>query len=386
MRRLRWMFGLLALTMMLPLAAAQAREFTGENSLGVETDLMRRTQEGLDLIYQREYQLALRHFREVGEIYPDSPIGPFGRSVVFQAMMLENFDYEYRDTYRVEADKAMERVNKALKSSQQKGWNQFIYAGVVGLDGLDRVREGDYLTAFNKGWDAIEAMKKAGRLEPTFADPDLGIGIYNYWRTAITDRVDFLPRFGDHRAEGIAQMERARDEGMLVWAGASFALAYTYMEERDYDKAMAECLKLQTEYPNSIINNMLLGRIYTKAKDYDAAVATFERIQTTDPGNRRVLWHLGDTYYKTRRHDEDAKRYFEQYLETSIPSMYVCHTNYRLGQIAQRGKDYDEAIRRYELAVAADPKYKPAQSRLESVKKKKAAKALKSKGAASQPR
>ncbi|MDP7115220.1 MAG: hypothetical protein QGH45_24810, partial [Myxococcota bacterium] len=70
MRHIRWIFGLLALTMMLPLAAAQAREFTGENALGVETDLMRRTQEGLDLIYQREYQLALRHFREVGEIYP----------------------------------------------------------------------------------------------------------------------------------------------------------------------------------------------------------------------------------------------------------------------------------------------------------------------------
>ena len=386
MRRTRWILSLLAILLFLPMVSASARDFTGENSLGVETDLMQRTQNGLDMIYRRDYRAALGHFREVSELYPDSPIGPFGRSVIFQAMMLENFDYEYRDTYRVEADKAMERVEKALKSSEQKGWNLFIYAGVVGLDGLDRVREGDYLTAFNKGWDAIESMKKASRAEPTFADPDLGIGIYNYWRTAITDRVDFLPRFGDHRAEGIAQMERSRDEGMLVWAGASFALAYTYMEERDYDKATAECLKLQAEYPNSIINNMLLGRIYTKSKDYDAAIATFEKILVTDEHNRRVLWHLGDTYYKTRRHDEDAKRYFERYLEVSIPDNYRCHTQYRLGQIAQRHKDYDEAIRRYELAIQADPKYQPAQSRLETVKKKKATQALKTKGAASQPR
>ncbi len=386
MRFTRWMIGWLAIAFLLPVGAAGAREFTGENTLGVETDLMRRTQEGLEMIYARDYPAALGHFREVGELYPDSPVGPFGRSVVFQAMMLENFDYEYRDTYRVEADKATERVERALKSSQQKGWHLFLYAGVVGLDGLDRVREGDYLTAFNKGWDAIEYMKKAGRAEPEFADPDLGIGIYNYWRTAITDRVDFLPRFGDHRAEGIAQMERARDEGLLVWAGASFSLAYTYMEEREYDKAIAECLKLQAEYPDSIINNMLLGRIYTKSKDYDQAIASFERIRTTDPHNRRVLWHLGDTYYKTRRHDEDAKQHFEQYLEVSIPAAYRCHTEYRLGQIAQRHKDYDEAIRRYEFAVQADPKYKPAQSRLETVKKKKAAKELKSKGAASNPR
>ena len=371
--RLWQLFGsafLLAFFLSIPREQADAREFTGENSLGVETDLMRRTQEGLDMIYDRQYKEALRHFREVGEIYPDSPAGPFGRSVVFQAMMLENFDYSYRDTYRVEADKANALVESALRSPNQKGWHQFLYAGIVGLDGLDRVREGDYLTAFNKGWDAIDAMKKAKRAAPDFADPDLGIGIYNYWRTAITDKVDFLPRFGDHRAEGIRQMERARDHGLMVWAGASFALAYTYMEERDYDKAIAECLRVQSEYPDSIINNMLLGRIYTKAKDYDAAISTLERIQRTDPSNRRVLWHIGDTYYKSRRHNEEARQFFLQYLDKEIPSMFRCHSQYRLGQIAQRQRDYAEAARRFELALEANPKYSPAKKRLESVQKK----------------
>jgi len=361
---------LLAFILSIPATHASAREFTGENTLGVETDLMRRTQEGLELIYQRQYKLALRHFREVGEIYPDSPAGPFGRSVVFQAMMLENFDYAYRDTYQAEAVKALALVEKALKSPDQKAWNYFLYAGVIGLDGLDRVREGDYLTAFNKGWDALEAMKKAKRHAPDFADPDLGIGIYNYWRTAITSRVDFLPKFGDHRAEGIQQMEHARDNGLLVWAGASFALAYTYMEERDYDKAIAECLRVQSEYPDSIINNMLLARIYTKSKNYDGAIATLERIQQTDASNKRVLWHLGDTYYKSRRHDEEATQAFTEYLEHNIPDTYRCHTEYRLGQISQRARDYAEAARRYELAVQANPKYSPARKRLESMQKK----------------
>ncbi len=345
---------------------AGAREFSGENTLGVEVDLMKRVQEGLDMVYMRDYQGALKHFREVKEIYPDSPVGALGRSVVFQAMMLENFDYEYRDTYQVEAGEALALVEKSLKSGQQSAWNQFLYAAIVGLDGLDRVREGDYLTAFNKGWDALEAMKKCKRLAPDFADPDLGVGIYNYWRTAISDQVDFLPRFGDHRAEGLAQMERARDEGLLVWAGASFALAYTYMEEREYDKAAAECLALQREYPDSIINNMLLGRIYTKDKDYDAAIATFQKIQAVDPSNRRVIWHIADTYYKTRRNNEEAKQYFNQYLGLSIPDQYRCHTHYRLGQIAQRQKDQDEAISQFRQALEADPDYKPARRRLES--------------------
>jgi len=354
----------------MPALYAEAREFTGENPLEVETDLMKRVQEGLELIYQREYQEALHTFREVNELYPDSPVGHFGRSVVFQAMMLENFDYGYRDTYRVEADKAKAKVQRTLKTGHQKGWNTFLYAGIVGLDGLDSVREGDYLTAFNKGWEAIEAMKKAKRLSPEFADPDLGIGIYNYWRTAITDRVDFLPRFGDHRAEGIQQMERARDNGLLVWAGASFALAYTYMEEREYDKAIAECLKLQAEYPNSVINNMLLGRIYTKSKDYDAAIATYDKLLVTAPDNRRVHWHIGDCYYKSRRNNSEAKAAFNKYLGFTIPELYRCHSHYRLGQIAQREKDHAEAVAQFEKAVAADPSYGPAKKRLEKAKEK----------------
>jgi len=323
------------------------------------------------MIYSRQYQDALKQFREVTELYPDSPVGPFGRSVVYQAMMLENFDYEYRDVYRVEADKALALVERSKKSGQQKGWNWFLYAGIIGLDGLDRVREGDYLTAFNKGWEALEAMKKAKKYEPTFADPDLGLGIYNYWRTAITDQVDFLPRFGDHRAEGIQQMEHARDNGLLVWAGASFALAYTYKEERDYDKAIAECLMLQEDYPDSIINNMLLGRVYQQSKDYDKAIATYQKVLDTDPENRRILWHFGDCYYKTRKNNDKAKEYFNKYLETSIPDAYRCHTHYRLGQIADRQKDYDEAVRQYRSALEADSSYKSAQKRYEKAIKKR---------------
>ena len=361
---------LLAVFLAMPAGHAQAREFTGENPLDVETDLMKRVQEGLELIYQREYQEALHKFREVNELYPDSPVGHFGRSVVFQAMMLENFDYEYRDTYRVEADLAKAKVQRTLKTGHQKGWNTFLYAGIVGLDGLDSVREGDYLTAFNKGWEAIEAMKKAKRLSPEFADPDLGIGIYNYWRTAITDRVNYLPRFGDHRAEGLVQMENSRDNGLLVWAGASFALAYTYMEEREYDKAIAECLKLQADYPNSVINNMLLGRIYTKSKDYDAAIATYDKLLVSAPDNRRVHWHIGDCYYKSRRHNAEAKEAFNKYLEMNIPALYRCHSHFRLAGIAEREKDYAEAVSQYEKAVEADPSYTQAAKRLDKAREK----------------
>lgn len=360
-----------AVTLLWPSAGWAKREFTGENDIGVEPELMKRVQDGLEMIYQRDYQGALKLFRETGEIYPDSPVGPFGRSVVYQAMMLENFDYEYADVYRVEADQALALVEQSRRSNQQKGWNWFLYAGIIGLEGLDKVRGGDFLTAFNKGWDALEAMKKAKKFEPTFADPDLGLGIYNYWRTAITDQVDFLPRFGDHRAEGIEQMERARDGGLLVWAGASYALAYTYMEERKYDEAIAECLMLQQDYPDSIINNMLLGRIYQKSKDYDNAIATYQKILDTDPNNRRVLWHMGDCYYKTRKNNDKAKEYFQRYLETSIPDMYRCHTHYRLGQIAERERDYAQAVREYTAALQADSSYKPAQKRYESAIKKR---------------
>ncbi len=356
----------LGLAVLLLVGGASAREFTGENDLGVEPEQMRRIQEGLERVYQRRYPEARSQFAEMKELYPDSPAGAFGTSVVYLSMMLENADDSYRAEYAAEADEALALAAAAVESGQDKGWNTFLYAGIVGIGGLDRAQQGDLLGALNRGWDAIQSMQRVRRLEPGFADADLGIGIYNYWRTLVTEDLAYLPRFGDHKDEGLAQMQRARDEGLLVWVGGSFALAYAHKDARDYDRAIAECLALQAEYPDNVINNQMLGYLYTKNRDYDEALAAFDRVRAVDPENRRVVWHLGELSDRMRD-DEQATEHYARYLQLEIPDRHRSQTHDRLGQIAERQDQLDMARRHYQAAVAADPANKRARRHLDDL-------------------
>ena len=83
----------LAVTMLVPASALAGRRspsgknFTGENPIGVSRAQFAATQEGMDLIYQRRYPEALQVFEEAGIDFPDSPLGPIGRSLVWQAIM-----------------------------------------------------------------------------------------------------------------------------------------------------------------------------------------------------------------------------------------------------------------------------------------------------------
>lgn len=359
----------LALAALLIAPLAQAREFTGENDLGVEPDLMRHVQEGLEMIYQRQYPDAVTHFATVKELYPDSPAGAFGTSVVYLSMMLENSDDTYREEYAAEVAEASVLAERAMKSGQQKGWNTFLYAGIGGLEGLDRAQQGDLLGALNKGWEAIESMKRAKRLEPDFADADLGIGIYNFWRTLVTEDLGYLARFGDHKDEGLAQMEHARDEGLLVWVGGSLALAYAYKDMRQYDKAIAECLALQAEYPDNVINNTMLAYMYAKNRDYEESMESYQRVLAVDPENRRVVWHIGELYYRMEIHDDLARDFLTKYLQLEIPVRYRSQTHDRLGEIALRQEQPTAALHHFEAAREADPSNKRARHHLEAAQR-----------------
>ncbi|HCP44553.1 MAG TPA: hypothetical protein DIU15_00730 [Deltaproteobacteria bacterium] len=345
--------------------------FSGENNIGVHRAEFRAAQEGMELLYQRRYLESLQVFEVAGIDFPDSPLGPVGRAIVYQAMMLENYDYSWDRAYMTEYGEAKDRMRVALRSDQYKAWNYFLAAIHLGIDAMYQVRKSEYLSAFNKAWDALEYIKKVERVAPQFVDVQLGLGLYNYWRTAITEKASYLPSFGDHRAEGLEQMRLAKDKGLLASAPAAIALSYSYMEQRNWSSALAEGAWANRLYPNNIINQMTIGRVHRMKKDWPAALAIFERILEIDPENKRVWFHIGETHYKSRRNNTEAKKAYNRYMETQPHAEYLAHTYYRLGLIERRRRHYDAAIDLLKKAVTTWPKFKPAGARLDQVKKEK---------------
>jgi hypothetical protein len=119
--------------------------FTGENPLGVSRAEFAMTQEGMELVYQRRYSEALEVFEECGIDFPDSPVGPVGRSLVWQAMMFENYDFSRERPYLTEYAEAKERLKRARRGRTSKSWLDFLEAVHLGLDAMYDIRKGRHI-------------------------------------------------------------------------------------------------------------------------------------------------------------------------------------------------------------------------------------------------
>ncbi|MBT8342417.1 MAG: VWA domain-containing protein, partial [Desulfatitalea sp.] len=104
-----------------------------------------------------------------------------------------------------------------------------------------------------------------------------------------------------------------------------------------------------------------------EAGDFDAARQQFIEGQLEDPENPRVLYNLGNAYYKTGNF-EAARDHFSQALSQADPALKA-DLLYNLGNTAFRLGDHQEAIKDYQAALALAPEDHQAQENLDFVKK-----------------
>jgi tetratricopeptide (TPR) repeat protein len=118
------------------------------------------------------------------------------------------------------------------------------------------------------------------QLDPSFADADTGLGLYNYYVDTLSSFVKVL-RFlmgipGGNRQEGIRQLERGMNEGQITSVGARFYLAKnlrTY--EHDYQRALEIAQPLVTRYPGNPSFQLLVGNLHEELGHTSEATAAF---------------------------------------------------------------------------------------------------------------
>ena len=361
-------------TLLLPqlvFGATNTSKFSGENPLGVSRAEFGATQLGMDMIYQRRYPEALEHFEAMGFDFPDSPVGPIGRALVHQAAMFENYDFSRERAYQTEVAEFRDRLGPAQRSSRNPEWISFLNAVYLGVDAMYDVRKKRYVSAFDKAWEALEEIKRVRRGAPEFKDVELAFGLYNYWRTVITEAVKVLPPFGNKRDEGLAQMRVAREEGLLAAAPASFGLTFSLIEKGELKAAIAEGERTHREYPGSLLNQLILAQAYRRAEKFDSSLDLLKQLLAKNPDVERIWFQIAEVHYKSRKNNQAAKSAYKRYLQSDPVDTYKAYTLYRLGQLESRARNFDAAIELYERALKIEPKFKRAKKRLEDARNSK---------------
>lgn len=319
--------------------------------LQISLDLADAGRKVCELIYQRRYSEARTLLDEVAVKYPTTGWGPLGVSLIYQALMFENYDYRYEKQYELSIAGAKKQLEKGLAEPGNDALDNFLMAATLGVDAIHSMRKTEYVSALNKAYDALKHLDQTKKLAPTFVDAQLGDGLYNYWRSVISMQSKAIPDAGDKRAEGLEQMKKVEKEGVFLAPAASLALAYSYVEQRQLKNAMDRCLYLRLKYPDNVINNMTLGRIYTSMRRYEDALRVYDEIIADASSNQRVYYHRGVVLARMARYDEALKSYETYVGFKDVPTEYLGQTYYRLGALYVRQKDNAKAKTYFEQAV-----------------------------------
>jgi tetratricopeptide (TPR) repeat protein len=172
------------------------------------------------------------------------------------------------------------------------GMGDALAARLYGLRGETR-------NAARAGVHAREHLLRAIARDPSLADADLGLGLYNYYADTLSAAARILRFFmgipGGNKQEGIQQLERAIAEGVLTPAEARFYLAIClHNYDQKYEQALQIAGPLAEKYPSNPLFQLIVGDLYAKlgrkesaAEHYRAAAA----LPVRDPECRA---HLGE--------------------------------------------------------------------------------------------
>ncbi len=217
-----------------------------------------RVQNGIDFIYNFEFDKADSIFDEVIKLRPNHPVGYFFKAMVIWERIISNFDNTSLDDKFYDAlEKVISMCDKILDENPNDVTAIFFKGGSVGFRGRLRANRGEWLSAANDGVIALPLVQKAYKLAPNNYDVLLGIGIYNYYAEVVPEKYPFVKPFmlfipkGD-RKKGLEQLTLASLYSKYAKIESTYFLVQNYLTfEKDYVKALELATKLHTKYPKN---------------------------------------------------------------------------------------------------------------------------------------
>jgi tetratricopeptide (TPR) repeat protein len=141
--------------------------------------------------------------------------------------------------------------------------------------------------------------------DSTLYDLYFGIGGYHYWKSAKAGFLRWIGIFKNEKEKGIDELYIAYDSSTISKTSARSALAYIYINEEEYDSAIAIIDEIRAEYPEGHTLLWPRGEALFKARRYRESLGVYQDLYArlkSNPGNYYNL--IESAHYITRCYEE----------------------------------------------------------------------------------
>jgi len=258
----------------------------------------------LDHIYSGRRDQALTEIHQLQQKYPTHPL-PYllEAELEWWKIWCISAEYKYgmtmaRHHEKSPADQPYLELARKAYALAEAGLREpdtaemHLYAGMAdALEARMYGLRGEARATARAGVRGREHFLKALEKDPSLADAETGLGLYNYYVDTLSAMARVLRFFmgvpGGSKEEGIRELNRAIREGQLTTAVARFYLALN-LENYDqrYEEALRAMEPLAEKYPLNPMYLLVRGDLYAKLdrrklaeNSYRAALASTDRIE-----------------------------------------------------------------------------------------------------------
>src|SRR5713101_6626478 len=221
--------------------------------------LLEPAQHALDLIYNMEFDEALRAAQHLIDLAPAHPAGYFYRAATYWQWRLMTHDPPQRTRLLRQFQEATQRARELAEHlpAAQAAEAAFYLGAVYGMQARMHFVEKQYIRALLAAKQGSSYLQQCVARAPDWYDAYAGLGAYQYvlsrvpgvWQRIVQQLIGIA---GD-RDKGLQALEQARTAGRLSVPEASSLLAKIYVlpGEQQYDKAYVLLENLVQRYPNN---------------------------------------------------------------------------------------------------------------------------------------
>ena len=259
--------------------------------------------EGLKRLYSLDYVRSRTAFRKLVELEPDNPFGYLFEAGGIWWESSQEFGL-FKDTptlqglFEQDVEAAQRKANAYMdsKDPQTRADGYFASGMALGTLGQWRLMKGHWMEAYFAGKKAMKHLKKCVKLDPTYYDADLGLGVFDYQAAHLSGIAKLGILLGMHGDEkrGLAEIQLAIDKARYAnRQAAEFLLSIYLVDLHDYARALPMVVKLRADFPESpyylFLEAMLRDRLGGRGASLALARQFYDRI-AADPAAFRSKW------------------------------------------------------------------------------------------------
>src|SRR5436190_2814165 len=234
---------------------------------------------GSEALFNLDYEAARKNFKEIAVAFPNYPAGPqfladtLWAETLYQTRRLQSSLYGSDDTFYstsddktdpkiVEEFRTLTRQARVLTETRLKQYPKDIEAlyfmgAIEGLKAaFEEAVERRHYAALKDGSEAVDKHREVIKLDPSYRDAEITIGLYDYTVGALPLPVKITAGmfgFRGSKKRGLATLERVAKEGNWIHDEAKTLLIVLYTREKRFGEAAAYARELAAKYPRNYL-------------------------------------------------------------------------------------------------------------------------------------